>query len=188
MKTIDFLTERKNETHDLIQLVNNEFSTLQDRLFYTKPEPKKWSVAECLDHLILTLDIYIPQMVQIIDNKGKYIGQKENFNYTILGRLAVKSMKPKKGNIIPFKMKTFKNLIPLKEGGKKQEIIERFVKFQKEIINVIGGLKDVNLEKPKIITAAGPILKMRLGDALHFMVAHNQRHILQAQNVLRKIQ
>jgi hypothetical protein len=45
----------------------------------------------------------------------------------------------------------------------------------------------MSLEKPKIVTAAGPILKMRFGDALHFMVAHNRRHILQAQNVLKII-
>ena len=69
----------------------------------------------------------------------------------------------------------------------KVEVLNKFIKFQKDIVYAIDNCDNMSLEKPKIVTAAGPIIKMRFGDALHFMVAHNQRHILQAQNVLNII-
>ena len=84
-------------------------------------------------------------------------------------------------------MKTFGKLKPKISVGNKNEILDQFLNFQESILEVIEGLYDMNLTKPKIVTAAEPILKMRIGDALHFMVAHNQRHILQAQNVFKII-
>ena len=67
-------------------------------------------------------------------------------------------------------------------------VLKRFLAFQEDTLQIIEELKNMNLKKPKLITAAGPLVKMSIGDALHFMIAHNQRHILQAHKVLQKIQ
>lgn len=188
MQSIEFLYLRKKETQHLIEIVESEFLNLNPILFNTKPSDKKWSIAECLQHLNLTLDIYIPQMTEIIKQKEKFGNQNEYFKHSFIGRMAVKSMTPKPDNNITFKMKTFKNLTPVLSNSDKNEILDNFLNFQDSTLNVIGGLNKINLTKPKIVTAVGPFLKMSIGDALHFMVAHNQRHILQAQNVLREIQ
>ena len=187
MKTTEFLKARKDETLAIIEIVKIEFESLDQKLFNTIPAPKKWSVAECIQHLNITLNIYIPQMVLAVQNKNQYFGQKENFRHSFIGKMAVKSMTPKENNEIPMKMKTFKILKPDLFEYSKQEVFDRFFSFQKDIISIIDGCDQMSLEKPKIVTAAGPILKMGFGDALHFMVAHNQRHILQAQNVLKII-
>ena len=126
-------------------------------------------------------------MVTAIQNKHKFIGQKENFTHSLIGKLAANSMAPKENKEIPMKMKTFKILKPNELEYNKLEVLDIFLGYQNDVIAVIEGAADMSLEKPKIVTAAGPILKMRLGDALHFMIAHNQRHALQAQNVLKII-
>ena len=96
-------------------------------------------------------------------------------------------MEPKKDKTFRFKMKTFKNLEPQKSGVDSEKVLNDFLNFQDETIRIIHGLRIINPARPKIITAVGPVLKMRIGDALHFMLAHNQRHLIQAQNVLQKI-
>ncbi|MCG8311153.1 MAG: DinB family protein [Cytophagales bacterium] len=187
MKTVDFLEHRKKETLEIISSVKKEFAELDPNKFNTKPSPEKWSIAECFIHLNQTLDIYIPQMVKKVKDKEKYKGQNEFFKYSLVGRMAVRSMLPRPDKSIAFRMKTFGNLKPKRSEGERDKILNEFLGFQTSIIHVIEGLDGLSLTKPKIITAAGSILKMCIGDALHFMIAHNQRHILQAQNVLKII-
>ena len=187
MKTVDFLEQRKVETQNIIEIVSSEFKDLSQKTFNTKPAPNKWSVAECFMHLNQTLEIYIPQMVKKVEEKEKYLGQRELFKYSLAGKMAVKSMLPKSDQSIPFKMKTFGELKPKQSDGDRNKILDEFIEFQNMTIVVIDGLEGMSLTKPRIKTAAGSILKMCIGDALHFMVAHNQRHIVQAQNVLKII-
>lgn len=187
MKTTEFLKARKDETLAINEIIKIEFESLNQKLFNTIPAPKKWSVAECIQHLNMTLKIYIPQMLEVVKNKNKYPGQKEYFKYSLIGKMAVRSMAPKENNEIPRKMKTFKILKPKELEYSKQEVLDKYISFQKNVISLIDGVENMSIEKPKIVTAAGSILKMRFGDALHFMVSHNRRHILQAQNVLKII-
>lgn len=187
MKTTEFLTARKTETLAINEIIKSEFEILDQKLFNTTPGPKKWSVAECIQHLNMTLKIYVPQMVTAVQNKNKFIGQKENFTPSFIGKLAINSMAPTENKEIPRKMKTFKILKPNEIEYNNRELLDIFLGYQNDLIAVIEGAADMSLEKPKIVTAAGSILKMRFGDALHFMIAHNQRHVLQAQNVLKII-
>lgn len=184
MKTIDFLQARLVETETIIHVVKDEFFDLPDDAFYKQPEPKKWSAAQCFDHLNLTMEIYVPQMVTKVQEKERYRGQNGEFKLSFWGKLAVNAMKPKTDKSIPMKMKTFKKLRPLKNGQSKNQLLEQFLLYQKDIIFVIKGLEYMSLTKPKIISALGPIFKLRIGDALHFMIAHNQRHLLQAKNAI----
>ena len=187
MRSIEFIDSLKKDTHTIIDIVKSEFLNLNPRLFNSKPADKKWSIAECFQHLNLTLDVYIPQMIEIVHQKDRYIGKTKYFKHSIFRKIAVKSVTPKPDKRIPLRMKTFSKLDPKFSTGDKNEILGQFLKFQQHILETVHGIQEMSLTNPKIITAARPILKMGIGDALHFMIAHNQRHILQAQNVLKII-
>lgn len=187
MKSTEFLAARKSETLAINEIVANEFEILDQKLFNAKPGPKKWSVAECIQHLNITLQIYVPQLVSAVKNKHQFTGQRQIFTHSFIGKLGVNSMSPKANNEIPRKMQTFKKLKPKELEYEKREVLDNFLGFQNDIISVIEGTDNMSLEKPRIVTAAGSFLKMRFGDALHFIIAHNQRHVLQAQNVLKII-
>ena len=187
MKSAEFLDLRKKETLEIIEAVNTIFELLDDASFNKKPSMEKWSIGECFQHLNLTLNIYIPQMMELVEQKEIYPKHTDTFSHSFLGKIAVKSMTPKKDSTIPYKMKTFGDLKPLKTHGGQKSILDDFLAFQEDILYMITALSDMSLTKPKITTAAGKWLKMGIGDALHFMVAHNQRHLQQAQNVLKII-
>ncbi len=187
MKSIEFLDLRKNETVTIIETVKEVFKVLDEKAFHTKPSADSWSISECFIHLNLTLKYYIPQMVKIVHQKDKYPKQTDSFKYSILGKLAVKSMTPKPDQTIPYKMKTFVKLKPDLSEGNQHEILQEFLELQENTLDVIDHLKSMSLKKPKIVPFTGPLVKMSIGDALHFMVAHNQRHLAQAQNVLNII-
>ena len=187
MKTEDFLSELITITNELIASTR-EFLTIDPSLLIVQPSPNKWSISECYEHLNLTLGIYLPQIQEILKFPEKYPVKGEEFKHSVLGRLAVKSMQPKPDESIKFKMKTFQILKPAPSNGTSKISLGKFLDYQDQTIEVLEKAKNIDLKKPKINSAAGPILKMGVGDALHFIIAHNQRHVLQAQKVLQIIQ
>ena len=44
---------------------------------------------------------------------------------------------------------------------------------------------EIDLGKIKIPISIAPFVKIKLGDTLRFIVYHNERHIVQAQNILK---
>jgi hypothetical protein len=187
MKIELFLKNMEALSRDQVSITKNTFLNLDEGLLKERPLENKWSITECFDHLNLTLEIYIPQMIKVIEHPEKYTPPTEEFKHSLLGKLAVYAMEPKKDKTFRFKMKTFKNLEPQDTVVDTKNVLNDFLNYQDKTIRIIHGLRKINPAKPKIITAVGPVLKMRMGDALHFMLAHNQRHLIQAQNVLQKI-
>jgi hypothetical protein len=110
MKSQYFLEEREKETLEIVGIVESEFSALTADQLNIKPAGDKWSISECLAHLNLTLNIYIPQMQKVVEEKEKYGIQKENFSYSAIGKLAVKAMQPKADKSIGFKHENFQKV------------------------------------------------------------------------------
>jgi hypothetical protein len=77
------------------------------------------------------------------------------------------------------KHKTFARMNP-SHGSLKKEVIERFLKNQEELLDIVNEAAKIDLNKASIPVEFLKILRMNLGDALQFVVVHEQRHIRQA--------
>lgn len=138
-----------------------------------KENAESWSILECLEHLNLYGDFYLPE----IENRLKSPTTPDTiFKSGFIGNYFAKSMLPKKKLN---KMKTFKDKNP---AGSKLgiEIIERFVKQQHKLLDLLNQSRKVNLNKVKTSISISTLLKIKLGDTFRFLIAHNQRHIEQA--------
>jgi len=187
MKIAVFLDELKAITKDLTEQCG-QLLLIDHNLLNVRPERNKWSIAECFEHLNLTLEIYLPQIQEILKHPEKYPSKEQSFKHSWLGSFAVKTMQPKTDDKITFKMKTFARLDPALSDDDTDSSLKKFINWQEQTLEVLNKVEDIDLKKSKINTAVGSILKMGVGDALHFVIAHNQRHVLQAQKVLQKIQ
>jgi hypothetical protein len=56
-----------------------------------------------------------------------------------------------------------------------------------EFDHVLELSQYVDLQKIKIPFSFTKLLKLRLGDNLRFIVAHNERHLMQAQKILKQL-
>jgi len=187
MKATVFLDELKAITKELTEQCG-QLLLIDHNLLNVRPERNKWSIAECFEHLNLTLEIYLPQIQEILKQPEKYPRKNETFKHGWMGGFAVKAMQPKADDRLTFKMKTFARLNPSPAENDAASKVKKFNDWQEQTLEVLNKVEDIDLKKPKINTAVGSILKMGVGDALHFVIAHNQRHVLQAQKVLQKIQ
>ena len=155
------------------------FRILSEKKLNHKENTEKWSVLECIEHLNLYGDFYNPEIRNnIIKSHSK---PSDTFKSGIIANYFTNTMLPKKklNN-----MKTFKDKNPLGSNLDKS-VIDRFINQQKEFLQLIEMSKSVNLTKIKTSITISKLIKLRLGDTFRFITAHNERHLKQAENVLR---
>lgn len=98
-----------------------KFKMLSDSYLNKRPAPESWSVLECIEHLNLYGDFYLPEIGKCI-RESRY-PPEHNFKSGWLGNYLANSMLPKeKLN----KMKTFPSMNPI--GSKLgKNTLDRFI-------------------------------------------------------------
>lgn len=146
-----------------------------------KPTENGWSALECIEHLNIADAHYLAQFEQKVTNG--VISEKEDFKSGWIGGYFVRAMKPKADGTIPSPMKTLNKFVP--KATVQMDTMAKFLDDQLSILDFLEQSKSLNLNKIKIPSAIGAIVTFKLGDAFSFLIAHNQRHIVQAQNAIK---
>lgn len=172
-KLIQTLIEQTNQIIEQVEnLKNKDVFTLTWKL-----NPNSWCILECLEHLNLYGDFYLPQ----IEDKIKHTTTKSEveFRSGILGNYFAKSMLPKeKLN----KMKTFKDKNPLNAQLDKT-VIDKFINQQIKLLELLNKSKNVSLNKVRIETSISSFIKLKLGDTFQFFINHIIRHLSQIERI-----
>lgn len=166
-----YIAQHERKANALLILTENE---LQHR-----PQDGGWTALECFEHLNQYGRYYIPEMKIAI---SKYKGaESEYFQPGWIGNYFAQVMLPTANK----KMKAMKSYNPKgKLLGK--EVVEEFIKQQKELKEILDLCKHTNLTKIKCNISLTSFLKLRLGDTFRVVVYHNERHVLQAEKAVQK--
>lgn len=172
---IDDLAKRTNECIDKVKSL--ESLTYEECNF--KPNSDAWSILECIAHLNLYGDFYIPEIEKRIA-ASNYKGDKF-FNSGWLGNYFANSMLPT-GKLN--KMKTFADKNPKGSVLDQVTTIKKFLSQQHQLLDLLRRSGEVSLKKTKTSISISKWIKLRLGDTLRVVIYHNQRHMKQIQNIL----
>lgn len=146
-----------------------------------KEAPESWSILECLEHLNLYGDYYLPEIERKLI-EGKTRGERQ-FKSGILGNYFAQMMLPKEKMS---KMKTFKDKNPL-NSNLDRKVIDRFINQQIKMIDLLKRSRQRNLNKEKISTSLARWLKLSLGDSFRVVIYHNIRHMEQIRRIEQKL-
>ncbi len=140
-----------------------------------------WNILECLAHLNLYGNFYLPQ----IENKIKNTSTQADlaFKPGLLGNYFAKAMLPKEK---PNKMKTFKNMNTLHTTLDKT-VIDTFISQQGKMLALLHEAGNVSLNHVKISTSLSSVIKLKLGDTFRFLINHISRHVNQIDRILKSI-
>jgi len=177
IKTKELVIKLIEETRIIINKAE-KFKELSEKELNQKVTIESWSILECIEHLNLYGDFYNPEIKRSIEFNNT--APSEIFKSGIIGNYFVKTMLPK---ATLNKMKTFKDKNPL-ESKLNLIVIDRFIK-KKGYLELIEKAKDIDLTKTKTAISISKFIKIRLGDTFRFVVAHNKRHLLQAENLVK---
>lgn len=173
---------KENFINRQIQLIDNQLEFAMqllniplEQLIY-KEQHEKWNALECIEHMNKSMNIYLKQFAGLAlkakDEEFIKIGLKGNF--------FAEGMRPK-GEKISYKIKTMKYLEPDINGI---ETVYTFIEMLNAMKSFMLKNKDNSWNKGKVKTALGPLVKLNIGEAINFVLAHNERHVQQAKNSL----
>ena len=144
-----------------------------------KPNEKSWSILECIEHLNLYGDFYLPEMEKQILAASK-TRPKVEFKTGVLGGYFANLMREKNGKIK--KMKSPKDKNPT-NSTLTITSLDRFLKQQSLLISLLEQAKQVDLTKTKTAISISSFIKLRIGDTFRFYVYHIERHLNQAKKL-----
>jgi DinB superfamily len=179
----NLLSELMDRT-DLINSNTRVFFRLSNEQLNNRPAPGKWSIAEIFEHLNITHRIYINFILTKITKATDVNASLYKSGW--IGDWVYEKIMPKSDGTV-FKMKAPKTLRPASDTLDGKEVLNRFLQQQDAIYDIIRHASTKDLQGIKIPFAFTNTVKLRLGDNLRFLIAHNERHLLQAQRIMEAV-
>ena len=155
------------------------FRELNESQLNFKEGPEKWSVLECIEHLNMYGDFYLPEIEKAILQNNVKQGPRI-YKSGLIGNWFANLMKVKNGKI--FKVKTPGDKNPL--GSQLTLLtIDRFLKQQELLKSLLEQARTRDLTHARVPISLTKLVKLRLGDTFRFLVYHIERHIAQASKI-----
>lgn len=154
-----------------------KFRSYDMALLTWRESENAWNILECMEHLNLYGDYYLPQIAWEIINTET--SPDMQFNHGLLGGYFAKSMLHQENML---KIKTFKSKNPLNTNLDK-EVIDRFINQQIKLLDLLHQSREVSLNKVKIKTSISSLLRFKLGDTFQFLINHINRHLSQMKQI-----
>lgn len=185
--TTDFLDQARERTERILQQAIGEWQMLSPKVLSTAPAPHHWSAAQCLEHLNIYGRHYLPA-IQTTIKRGKQKGSSPTAlrQPGWLGLWFTNLMLPQPDGQLKSTMKAPKNAIPAAQPDARAMLAE-FIAQQETLLALIDDAANVNLEALRVPTSLSPLLRLKLGDTFAFVLAHNERHVLQIGRALRAV-
>jgi hypothetical protein len=174
------ITELLDRT-ELIKASTQPFLRLTNDQLHQSPGPGKWSIVEIFGHLNITHDIYIRCILSRITLAPDVVS--ESYRSGWLGDWLYKKIMPRADGSV-FKLKALKSHCAGNGIVDGKEVLESFLRKCDAIDDILRHVSTKDLQRIKIPFSFSRILRLRLGDNLRYLVAHGERHLLQAQRVM----
>ncbi len=180
-KSEDLLNELEDDVRR-IKEVGEYFRNVDKTKMVYCPEKGKWSVVQVIEHLNAYNRFYLPT----IERELSVTTHKSNpwFQSGWLGNMFTNSMKPKNVMEIKNKMKTSKSY-SFPNSLNVETVLNEFLTHQDKLVQLMELGKKRDLNAIKLPTTITKLVRLKLGDVFRFLIAHEQRHMIQARNTLR---
>ncbi len=174
------------EFHDAQKDAQRLVDSVSEGEWNRKPAPGRWSVAECISHLNLTNQAYLPLIREAIergnrDRSAKRMPRVPRLDIT--GWLLCRIMEPP---VRRLKSKTLPGFSPSATAD-RLSILERFNQLQGNLLEELEAADGLNLSRLKIASPFNPRIRYNLYSCFRILAAHERRHLWQAEQVRNDI-
>jgi hypothetical protein len=180
MNANDFLSALHQRVQRLESTVSTSFAPLEEALLNFKPGPNSWSILECLEHLNRYSRYYHPQLARALAQPATT--PSAEFEFSWLGRKSIETVRPQNRQ----RHKTLARMNP-NQSRLDQTTVTEFLAHQAEMLDLLSRAQSANLARKAIPVEFFRLLRLSIGDALEFVVAHQERHVQQAERVRQQL-
>lgn len=180
------LENLQTQTERHLQKAIKDWQNLPPKLLAKPPAAGKWSAAQCLEHLNFYGKFYLPAIENAIQ-QARVVGSRPTADFRAgwLGGRFTKMMLPVSdgGGSLKNKMSAPKNARP-SVAPDPAAVLAEFIEQREKMIVLLDAAAEVNLNSVRVPISIARWLRLKLGDVLMFMTAHDFRHLLQAERAI----
>ena len=156
---------------------------LTDERAARRPAPGSWSVSECLDHLACTNRAYL-EALEIATDRAR-VQHRLRRGPAVPGWFAARFLRQleppvKRGR----RIRAPKSILP-RQNLPLVEAYGEFLSTQKLIHEFLDANADLDLAGIRFVNPFIPGIRFSVASGLHIILAHERRHLWQAQKVLQ---
>ena len=174
------LEEVETEIDDATKRAWELVRSTDPRFFTVRPHHSSWSAAECLAHLSISTEMFLPVLEKSIDEgrrRGLTTTRKPSMD--VVGRVLRWFLEPP----IRKRLATSAPLVP-KAVRAKAEAFGEFSSLQSRLIDLLHQASGLDLGKLKIVSPFDKRVRYNLYSAFMIIVAHQRRHLWQAEKAV----
>ncbi|MGZ3950501.1 MAG: DinB family protein [Flavisolibacter sp.] len=182
-KSEDLISQLQEDVRHIIAAAEHLQTADPVKLNYSATEGS-WSVAQVLEHLNAYNRYYLP----VIEKSMIHISKDTSawFIPGFWGNYFTKMMMPKNVYDIKNKMKAMKSYTP-SSGLNVEAVFKEFIQHQNKVLQLLDVAKRRNLNSIRIPLSISKLIRFKLGDTFRFLIAHEQRHMIQARNAIKAV-
>jgi hypothetical protein len=156
------------------------FGALSGEQLNWKPGEKSWSIAQCLDHLILTNQQFYPEFDKLAGGDRRNTFWQNYSPFTgFFGRFLIKAVtEDSKKAKAPSK-----KIVP--PSDLPADIVEQFQANVAEVCEKVFSVAGADRQKVVVSSPFLAVMTYKLDDAYSVLVEHTKRHIRQAKRVMQ---
>jgi hypothetical protein len=141
-----------------------------------------WSIAECLEHLRITTEAFLPLLGEAVDGLPSIQGGPMTYRLDPAGAVLVWLMEP------PSRMPTnTPEAFAPRRGDLVEGFADRFSASQDRLREFIEGCHGLRLTRATIVSPFNASVRYSVYAALRILAAHQRRHLWQAHRVREQI-
>ncbi len=153
---------------------------LSDAEFNRRPAARRWSAAECLDHLNMVRKV-LPAIDRAITNAAaRGLRSDGPFRYGWFARWMIRSFEPPP-------RRRFRNprlLKPAHQPLAPDAVLQEFLSLRDALTRRVRQADGLDLQRAIVVSPVSRFFRMPLGGYLAFLLAHDRRHLWQARQAL----
>ena len=165
---------------DVTQRAQATFGELNERQLNWRPDAKRWSVAQCFDHLLAADRLMVRAAQDAINQvRARTLWQRLPIWPSMFGRLLIRSQAP--GATRKF---TASPLATPAASAIPADVIHRFIGARRDVVALIQPLDERVADRTIMTSPFVKIITYSVLDGCRLMLAHDRRHFEQARRVM----
>jgi hypothetical protein len=174
---IDWPARLISELDDADRRANSVAGGLSRAQLNWQPSPGAWSVGQCLEHLRMTNEVYLPAIAAALENRErKPVGELHLGSFS---RWFIRNyIAPNPGGT---KARAPKKIVPVPQV--ETEILEAFLRSNRAARAVVTRASEYDVNGIRFRNPFIPLLRFTVGTGLEIVAKHESRHLLQAEGV-----
>ena len=180
---MDALDSVEQELNDATERARHLVDATEPRFFTVRPHPSSWSAAECIGHLSLASESFLPILRNAVDDGRKrgLIGEGAPA-MELLPRLLKWFLEPP----VRKRVKTIAPFVPRAVRARAEAMAE-FASQQSQLIELLRSARGLALGKLKVVSPFGSRLRYNVYSAFRIIAAHERRHLWQAEQAVEEL-